>query len=154
MSMDAVSPLRQRMVEDMNARKLGAHTQRSHIYSCKRLAAFLKRSPETVTREDLRLFQLHLAETGTSICNRNRIMTGVRFLFRVTLRRLDLAAEIYHIREPQKIPKVMSELHWFFRRLFSLRTTRPSWAPQGPRSSSLPLRLAGCCRSAPVGGGC
>ena len=108
MSLDAVSPLRQRMIEDMNSRKLGAHTQRSHIYSCKRLAAFLKRSPETATREDLRLFQLHLAETGTSICNRNRIMTGVRFLFRVTLRRLDLAAEIYHIREPQKIPQVMS----------------------------------------------
>jgi integrase/recombinase XerD len=108
MSTDAVSPLRRRMIEDMNSRKLGAHTQRSHIYSCKRLAAFLKRPPETATREDLRLFQLHLAETGTSICNRNRIMTGVRFLFRVTLRRLDLAAEIYHIREPQKIPQVMS----------------------------------------------
>ena len=108
MGTDAVSPLRRRMIEDMNSRKLGAHTQRSHIYSCKRLAAFLKRSPETATREDLRLFQLHLAETGTSICNRNRIMTGVRFLFRVTLRRLDLAAEIYHIREPQKIPQVMS----------------------------------------------
>jgi site-specific recombinase XerD len=43
-----------------------------------------------------------------SICNRNRIMTGLRFLFRVTLRRLDLAAEIYHLREPQKIPLVMS----------------------------------------------
>src|SRR5450631_1814362 len=42
------------------------------------------------------------------ICNRNRIMTGVRFLFRVTLRRLDLAAEIYHLREPQKIAQVMS----------------------------------------------
>jgi integrase/recombinase XerD len=43
-----------------------------------------------------------------SICNRNRIMTGVRFLFRVTLRRLDLAAEIYHLREPEKLPLVMS----------------------------------------------
>jgi integrase/recombinase XerD len=51
---------------------------------------------------------MHLSETGTSICNRNRIMTGLRFLFRVTLRRLDLAAAIYHIREPQKIPLVMS----------------------------------------------
>src|SRR6266705_2082076 len=108
MRTDAVSPLRQRMIEDMNARKLGQHSQRSHIYSCKRLAAFLKRSPDTATGEDLRLFQLHLADTSTSICNRNRIMTGVRFLFRVTLRRLDLAAEIYHIREPQKIPQVMS----------------------------------------------
>jgi integrase/recombinase XerD len=108
MSTEAISPLRRRMIEDMNSRKLGAHTQRSHIYSCKRFAAFLKRSPDSATAEDIRLFQLHLAETGMSICNRNRIMTGVRFLFRVTLRRLDLAAEIYHLREPEKIPLVMS----------------------------------------------
>src|SRR6202049_1977615 len=108
MTTDTVSPLRQRMIEDMNARKLGAHTQRGHVYSCKRFAAFLKRSPDTAASEDIRRFQLHLAETGMSICNRNRIMTGVRFLFRVTLRRLDLAAEIYHLREPQKIAQVMS----------------------------------------------
>jgi site-specific recombinase XerD len=108
MSIDAVTPLRRRMIEDMNARKLCAQTQRGHIHSCKRFAEFLKRSPETATVEDIRRFQLHLSETGISICNRNRIMTGVRFLFRVTLRRLDLAAEIYHIREPQKIPQVMS----------------------------------------------
>jgi site-specific recombinase XerD len=108
MSIDAVSPLRQRMIEDMNARKLCAGTQKGHIRSCKRFAVFLKRSPDAATFEDIRLFQLHLAETGVSICNRNRTMTGLRFLFRVTLRRLDLAAEIYHIREPQKIPLVMS----------------------------------------------
>src|SRR5205823_5103492 len=107
MSTDAVSPLRQRMIED-NARKLCAGTQRGHLSSCKRFAAFVKRSPDTATLEDIRRFQLHLAETGVSICNCNRIMTGLRFLFRVTLRRLDLAAEIYHIREPQKIPLVMS----------------------------------------------
>ncbi|MFL6798021.1 MAG: phage integrase N-terminal SAM-like domain-containing protein [Xanthobacteraceae bacterium] len=69
------------MIEDMSARKLGAHSQRSHIYSCKLFAAFLKRSPESATCEDIRRFQPHLAGTGTSICNRNRIMTGVRFLF-------------------------------------------------------------------------
>jgi site-specific recombinase XerD len=108
MSTDTVSPLRQRTIEDMNARKLCAGTQRGHIRSCKRFAAFLKRSPDTATAEDIRRFQLHLSETGVSIGNRNRIMTGLRFLFRVTLRRLDLAAEIYHIREPQKIPQVMS----------------------------------------------
>src|SRR6266852_2164929 len=78
MSIDAVTPLRRRMIEDMNARKLCAQTQRGHIHSCKRLAEFLKRSPDTATAEDIRLFQL------------------------------DLAAEIYHIREPQKIPQVMS----------------------------------------------
>ena len=108
MSTDAVSPLRQRMIEDMNARKLGSHTQRSHISSCKQFAAFLKRSLDTATAEDIRQFQLQLSQTSVSICNRNRIMTGLRFVFRVTLRRLDLAAEIYHIREPQKIPLVMS----------------------------------------------
>jgi site-specific recombinase XerD len=35
-------------------------------------------------------------------------MTGVKFLFRVTLRRHDLAAEVYHLKEPQKLPLVMS----------------------------------------------
>jgi len=108
MTTDAVTPLRHRMIEDMNARKLCAGTQRGHIHSCKRFAAFLNRSPNTATTEDIRRFQLHLAEAGVSICNRNRIMTGLRFLFRVTLRRLDLAGEIYHIREPQKIPLVIS----------------------------------------------
>jgi len=107
MSSDAVSPLRQRMIEDMNSRKLGAHTQKGHIYSCKRFAAFLQRSPDTATAEDIRLFQLHRAETGVSI-GPQPYHDRVRFLFRVTLRRLDLAAEIYHIREPQKIPLVMS----------------------------------------------
>ena len=108
MTTKAITPLRQRMIEDMNARKLCAGTQRGHILACKRLAAFLKRSPETATCDDIRSFQLHLADTGMSICNRNRIMTGVRFLFRVTLRRLDLAEEVYHIREPEKLPLVMS----------------------------------------------
>ena len=96
------------MIEDMAARKLGPHSHRSHIDSCRRFAAFLGRSPDTATADDVRRFQLHLIESGLSICNRNRIMTGVRFLFRVTLRRHDLAAEIYHLKEPQKLPLVMS----------------------------------------------
>jgi integrase/recombinase XerD len=103
-----VSPLRQRMIEDMAARKLGRHAQRSHIHSCRRFAAFLGRSPDTATADDVRRFRLHLVESGLSIPNRNRIMTGVRFLFRVTLRRHDLAAEVYHLKEPQKLPLVMS----------------------------------------------
>src|SRR5256884_8526004 len=107
MTTKAITPLRQRMIEDMNARKLCAGTQRGHIRSCKQFAAFVKRSPDTATAEDIRRFQLHLSEAGASICNRNRIMTGLRFLFRVTMRRLDLAAEIYHIREPQKITLAM-----------------------------------------------
>ena len=103
-----VSPLRQRMTEDMTARGLGQQTQRGHIRACKRFAAYLKRSPETATAEDVRLFQLHLMESGLTIQNRNRTMTGVRFLLRVTMRRLDLAAEIFHMKEPVRVPQILS----------------------------------------------
>jgi site-specific recombinase XerD len=68
----------------------------------------LKRSPDTATADDVRRFQLHLVEAGLSMSNRNRIMTGVKFLFRVTLRRHDLAAEIYHLKEEQRLPLTMS----------------------------------------------
>ncbi|WP_439400471.1 hypothetical protein ACRQ5Q_44010 (plasmid) [Bradyrhizobium sp. PMVTL-01] len=53
---NTVSPLRQRMMEDMAARKLNPHTQRSHIQSCKRSAAWLKRSPDTATPDEARHF--------------------------------------------------------------------------------------------------
>jgi len=104
----SISPLRQRMIEDMTARGLARQTQRGHILACKRFAAYLKRSPDTATAEDVRLFQLHLLEAGLSIQTRNRTMTGVRFLLRVTMRRHDLAAEIFHMKEPQKIPQILS----------------------------------------------
>jgi integrase/recombinase XerD len=104
-----VSPLRQRMIDDMRARNMGRHSQRSHIHSCKRFTAFLGRSPETATADDVRAFQLSLIETeGLKIPNRNRIMTGVKFLLKVTLRRHGLAAEIYHLKEPQTVPVVLS----------------------------------------------
>ena len=103
-----VSPLRQRMIEDMIARGLSAATQRRHIRACKLFAAYLKRSPAEATADDVRLFQMSLTERGLSPQNRNRIMTGLRFLLKVTMRRHDLSAEIYHIKEPQKIPHIMS----------------------------------------------
>jgi site-specific recombinase XerD len=108
MSTRTISPLRQRMIEDMRLRNFAPRTQEAYIRGCKRFAAFLKRSPDTATAEDVRLFQLHLAETGASICTRNRTMTGLGFLFRVTLRQGDIADQIQYIREPQTIPLVMS----------------------------------------------
>jgi site-specific recombinase XerD len=65
-------------------------------------------SPDTATADDVKHFQLHLMETGTSICTRNQTMTGVKFLFRVTIRRHDLVAEVFSLREPVKIPLVLS----------------------------------------------
>src|SRR6476619_6985571 len=76
----------QRMTEDMTARKLGPASQKSRLRAYKRFAAWLQRSPDTATVDDIRLFQLHLAETGVGTVTRNATMTGLRFLFRVTLR--------------------------------------------------------------------
>ncbi|HSF96834.1 MAG TPA: tyrosine-type recombinase/integrase [Thermohalobaculum sp.] len=104
----AATPLRQRMIEDMRARNLGRHSQRNHLESCARFAAFLGRSPEMATADDIRRFQLFLVESGVNIAYRNRIMTGVGFLLRVTLRRHDLVSEVFHLREPQRVPLVLS----------------------------------------------
>ena len=70
MTTEAITPLRQRMIEDMDARKLGKDTQRGHVYSCKRFAAFLNRSPDTATAEDIRRFQLHLSARANEIASR------------------------------------------------------------------------------------
>ncbi len=112
------TPLRQRMIEDMRGRNLGRHSQRNYLNSCARFAAYLARSPETATADDIRRFQLFLIESGASIVHRNRIMTGIKFLLRVTLRRHDLAAEIYHLKEPQKVPLVLSRAE--IRRLLAM----------------------------------
>ena len=97
-----VSPLRRRMIEDMTARKLTSGTQRSHLQSCRRFAAWLKRSLDTATPDDVRQFQLHLIESGQGHLQPQSDMTGVLLIFRVTLRRHDLAAEVWHIKEPQE----------------------------------------------------
>jgi len=101
--------LRQRMIEDITARNLGPASHKSRLRAYKRFAAWLQRSPDTATADDIRLFQLHLSETGVGTVTRNATMTGLRFLFRVTLRRHDLAAEIFHLREPQKVPLILSQ---------------------------------------------
>lgn len=105
----ATTPLRERMIADMTARKLHPLTQKAHIRSCKRFAAFLGRSPETATADDVKDFQLHMAAAPTGVSTRNMVMTGVKFLLRVTMRRHDLAAEIFHLREPKRVPLVLSQ---------------------------------------------
>jgi integrase/recombinase XerD len=104
-----ITPLRARMISDMTARNLGPASQTSHLRACKRFAAWLGRSPETATPDDVKHFQQHLIESGVSICTRNQTMTGVKFLLRVTMRRHDLVAEIFHLREPDRVPLVLSK---------------------------------------------
>jgi len=84
----AGTPLRQRMLDDMRMRKLESKTQEAYIRAVRKLAAHLKRSPETATVEDLRNFQLHLVDTGTSPSTLNATLTGLKFFFDVTLGRI------------------------------------------------------------------
>ena len=92
-STPTVSPLRQRMLEDMRMRKLEPKTQTGYIRAVRKLAAFLKRSPDTATAEDLRRFQLHLVDQGTSPITLNATLTGLKFFFDVTLGRGELMAK-------------------------------------------------------------
>ena len=61
-----ISPLRQRMIDDMTARRFNEHTQRDDVRNVRMFAAFLGRSPDTATKEDLRRFQLHMAKQQMS----------------------------------------------------------------------------------------
>ena len=107
-STPVVSPLRQRMLEDMRMRKLEPKTQSAYVRNVSRLAAFLKRSPDTATLEDLRRFQLHLVDEGISPITLNAIITSLKFFFTVTVRRPDLTVGMQSVRLPQKLPVVLS----------------------------------------------
>ncbi len=107
-SSEAVSPLRQRMIEDMRMRKLEPKTRTAYQRAVKKLAVFLNRSPDTATVEDLRRFQLYLVDQGTSPMTINATISGLKFFFDVTLGRSELMARMQTVREPQRLPVVLS----------------------------------------------
>ncbi len=104
----SISPLRQRMIDDMTLRKLNPKTQSGYIRAVVKLTQFLCRSPDTATAEDLRLFQLHLVELGVSSITLNATITGLRFFFEVTLDRHDALTGMSHVYEPRKLPLILS----------------------------------------------
>jgi integrase/recombinase XerD len=103
-----ISPLRQRMLEDMRLRKLAPKTQVAYIRSVQRLARYLHRPPDTATVEDLRNFQLHLVDRGTSPITLNATITGLKFFFGVTLGRGELMAKMKPVFVPRTLPVVLS----------------------------------------------
>ena len=108
MSDKPISPLRQRMLDDMNMRRFVPDTQREYIRAVKRLAIFLGRSPDTATAEELRAFQLHLTETGAQPPSINATVTALRFFFKVTLDRPETTRHLVFVYEPRKLPRVLS----------------------------------------------
>ena len=100
MTDEAMSPLRRRMIEDMTIRKLAPKTQQGYIRTIRDFAAFLGRSPDTASFEDVRRFQLHLAANGAHIPVLNHTVAALRFFFRVTLRRSDIIEHTTFLHEP------------------------------------------------------
>jgi site-specific recombinase XerD len=103
-----VSPLRQRMLDDMRMRKLSDKTQSHYLHAVVNLTRFLGRSPDTATAEDLRRYQLYMVEHGRTRVALNRTITALRFFFAVTLERPEALAKMSTVREPRKLPVVLS----------------------------------------------
>jgi Site-specific recombinase XerD len=104
----AISPLRRRLIEDMTIRRLGPGTQHQYIRHVKSFADFVGRSPDKATPEDVRRYQLRLASIGTTVPTLNAGASALRFFFRVTLKRRDLADAVVSVREPRRLPVVLS----------------------------------------------
>lgn len=103
-----ISPLRQRMTDDMRMRKLGEKTQYHYLRAVRQFAKYLGRSPDTATVEDLRNYQLHLVDHGTSPASLNSAISGLKFFCNVTLDRPELMAKMQPVHLPRKLPEIMS----------------------------------------------
>ena len=108
MTEQAVSPLRRRMIEDMTIRKFAPKTQHDYVQRVKHFAAYLRRSPDTASFEDVRRYQLHLAASGAGVPTLNQSVSTLRFFFGVTLGRADIVNHTQFVHEPRKLPVVLS----------------------------------------------
>jgi len=108
MTDQAMSPLRRRMIEDMTIRKFAPKTQHDYLQRVKNFAAYLGRSPDTASSEDVRRYQLHLTASGVGVPTVNQTVSTLRFFFKVTLDRPDLVERTTFVREPRKLPAVLS----------------------------------------------
>ena len=104
----SISPLRQRMIDDMRMRKLCDKTQTHYIHAVRQFAGFLGRSPDTASIEDLRRYQLHLVDHGISPVSLNAAITGLKFFFDVTLGHVELMAKMQPVRVPRTLPVILS----------------------------------------------
>jgi integrase/recombinase XerD len=103
-----VSPLRQRMIEDMIMRKMSDKTQSAYIRAVKTFTGYLGRSPDTATPEDLRRYQLHLVERGVSPISVNSAITGLKFFFEVTVGQATAVGKMSPVHVPRRLPVVLS----------------------------------------------
>ncbi len=103
-----VSPLRQRMIDDMRMRKFGEKTQLDYLRAVRNFTKYLGRSPDTAAVEDLRNYQLHLVDHGISPASLNSAISGLKFFFTVTLDREEVMAKMQPVHLPRKLPVILS----------------------------------------------
>jgi integrase/recombinase XerD len=104
----SISPLRQRMLDDLAMRKLNHRTQQCYIRAVVKLTRYLRRSPDTATADELRDFQLHMVNEGISPGTLNATITGLRFFFETTLDCPALVRKMRHVHEPRRLPEILS----------------------------------------------
>ena len=104
----AISPLRQRMIDDMRMRKLADKTQSHYLRAVRQFSLFLGHSPDRATIEDLRRYQLHLVDQGISAISLNAAIIGLKFFFDVTLDHPQLMSKMQLVRIPRTLPVVLS----------------------------------------------
>ena len=103
-----ISPLRQRMLDDMRLRQFSPKTQSGYIRAVRHFTQYLGRSPDTATTEELRSYQLYLVDNGTSPASLNAAICGLKFFFGVTLDRPEAMAKMKPVHLPRKLPEIMS----------------------------------------------
>jgi site-specific recombinase XerD len=103
-----ISPLRQRMLDAMAVRNFSDKTRHDYIRLVKSFASFLGRSPDIADADDLRRFQLHQRQSGIQPSSMNSAVSALRFFFGVTLDRPDMERHLTFVREPRKIPVILS----------------------------------------------
>ncbi len=104
MTEEKITPLRERMMEDMRIRGMGDKARKSHIRAIKDFARFLKRSPDTATPEELRAYQLHMTDTGVTASTFNTRIVALRFFFGMTCGREDMKRFMQFRTRPGKLP--------------------------------------------------
>jgi integrase/recombinase XerD len=102
------TPLRQRMIEDMTIHNMSPLTQAAYIRSVAKFAAHYRTSPDKLTFEDVRNYQVHLVSRGLKTATIIPIMCAIRFLYGTTLGMKDFAEQIPLARKEDKLPTVLS----------------------------------------------
>ncbi len=106
-----MTPLRQRMSEDMQVRNLAPHTQRSYLQQVSQFARHFGKSPDLLGPDGIRAYQLHLTrDKHLSASSILVAVAAIRFLYKTTLKRdWNIDDVIPACRKPQTLPVVMSQ---------------------------------------------